>query len=152
MINNCVLMGRLVADPARRLSPTGIPVSTFTIACQRDFADKSKEKAVDFIDVVAWRHTADFVSKYMTKGRMAVVSGRLQLNDWTDRDGNKRRSAEIVANSVHFGDSRPQNQAVPAPAYPDASAATPDNGVSAGAAAQGGPWAEIDGSDSDLPF
>ena len=89
---------------------------SFTIACDRDYKDANGDKATDFIDIVAWRNTADFVSRYFTKGRMAVIDGRLQLRDWTDRDGNKRRSAEILANSVHFGDSKPQNQAAPAPA------------------------------------
>ena len=113
MLNHIVTMGRLVRDPELRHTQSGIPVCSFTVACDRDYKDANGDKATDFIDIVAWRNTADFVSRYFTKGRMAVIDGRLQLRDWTDRDGNKRRSAEILANSVHFGDSKPQNQAAP---------------------------------------
>ena len=113
MLNHIVTMGRLVRDPELRHTQSGIPVTSFTIACDRDYKGADGEKATDFLDIVAWRQTAEFVSKYFTKGRTALVDGRLQLRDWTDRDGNRRRSAEILANSVHFGDSRPQNQAAP---------------------------------------
>lgn len=118
MLNHIVTMGRLTADPIRRVTASGIPVTSFSIACDRDFKNADGEKVTDFIDIVAWRNTAEFVSKYFTKGRMAVVDGRLQLRDWIDREGNKRRSAEIVANSVNFGDSKPkeQGQAAPDPA------------------------------------
>lgn len=116
MLNHIVTMGRLVRDPELRHTQSGIPVTSFTIACDRDYKYANGDKATDFIDIVAWRNTADFVSKYFAKGRMAVITGRLQLRPWTDQDGNKRRSAEILANSVHFGDSKPQNQAAPAPA------------------------------------
>ena len=118
MLNHITVMGRLVRDPAIRYTQSGLPVTSFTVACDRDFKDKATgEKATDFIDIVAWRSTAEFVTRYFSKGRMAVVDGRLQLRDWTDRDGNKRRSAEVLANNVHFGDSKPQqqNQAAPAP-------------------------------------
>ena len=109
MLNHIVTMGRIVRNPELRQTQSGIPVTSFTIACDRDFKNKETgKKATDFIDCVAWRSTAEFVTKYMTKGRMAVVDGRLQLRDWTDREGNRRRSAESVANSVHFGDSKPQ--------------------------------------------
>ena len=126
MLNHIALMGRLVRDPELRHTQSGLPVTTFSIACERDFKDADGEKPVDFLDIVAWRQTAEFVSKYFTKGRMAVIDGRLQLRDWTDRDGNKRRSAEIVANSVNFGDSKPQTQAAPAASY--AAAGTPAGG------------------------
>ena len=118
MLNHITVMGRLTRDPELRHTQNGIPVASFSIACDRDYKDANGDKATDFIDIVAWRNSAEFVSKYFTKGRMAVIDGRLQLRDWTDREGNKRRSAEIVANSVNFGDSRPkeQGQAVPAPA------------------------------------
>ena len=143
MLNHIVTMGRLVRDPELRHTQSGIPVTSFTIACDRDYKDANGDKATDFIDIVAWRNTADFVSRYFTKGRMAVIDGRLQLRDWTDRDGNKRRSAEILANSVHFGDSKPQNQAAPAPAGAP---------VSAGVPAGGGYDADdLEGS-GDLPF
>ena len=119
MLNHIVTMGRLVRDPELRHTQSGLPVCSFSIACDRDYKGADGEKATDFLDIVAWRQTAEFVSKYFTKGRMAVVDGRLQLRDWTDRDGNKRRSAEIVANSVNFGDSKPkeQGQAAPSSGY-----------------------------------
>ena len=107
MLNHIVLMGRLTRDPELRRPQSGVAVASFTLACDRDFQNKeSGEKQTDFIDIVAWRSTAEFVSKYFTKGRMAVASGRLQLRDWTDREGNKRRSAEVVADNVYFGDSK----------------------------------------------
>ena len=107
MLNRITLMGRLTRDPELRHTQSGVAVASFSLACDRDFKDKATgEKATDFIDVVAWRQTGEFVSKYFTKGRMAVVEGRLQLRDWTDKEGNKRRSAEIVADNVYFGDSK----------------------------------------------
>ena len=101
-----VLMGRLTRDPELRRTQSGTPVTSFSLAVDRDFKSQSGEKETDFIDVVAWRSTAEFVAKYFTKGRMAVVEGRLQMRDWTDKDGNKRRSAEVVADNLYFGDSR----------------------------------------------
>ena len=107
MLNRIVLMGRLTRDPELRHTQSGTPVASFAIACDRDFKDKQTgEKATDFIDIVAWRSTAEFVSRFFTKGRMAVVEGRLQLRDYTDRDGNRRRTAEVVADNLYFGDSR----------------------------------------------
>ena len=107
MLNKIFLMGRLTRDPELRRTQTGTPVASFTLAVDRDFKDRSTgERATDFIDVVAWRQTGEFVSRYFTKGRMAVVEGRLQIRDWTDKDGNKRRSAEVVADNVYFGDSK----------------------------------------------
>ncbi len=107
MLNRIIIMGRLARDPELRHTQTGTPVASFTLAVDRDVRDKSTgERVTDWIDVVAWRGTAEFVSKYFTKGRQAVVEGRLQIRDWTDRDGNKRRSAEVVAENVYFGDSR----------------------------------------------
>ena len=107
MLNHITIMGRLTRDPELRHTNSGTPVASFSLAVERDFRDKSSgERATDFVDVVAWRHTAEFVSSYFTKGRMAVVDGRLQIRDWQDRDGNKRRSAEVVADNVYFGDSR----------------------------------------------
>ena len=100
-------MGRLTRDPELRRTQNGAAVASFSIACDRDFKDKATgERATDFIDVVAWRSTGEFVSKYFTKGRMAVVSGRLQIRDWTDKEGGKRRSAEVIAENVYFGDSK----------------------------------------------
>ena len=108
MLNHIVLMGRLTRDPELRRTGSGIPVTTFTLAVDRDFGNNREtgEKETDFIDIVTWRNTAEFVSKYFAKGRMAVVSGRLQIRNWNDKDGNKRRSAEVVADNVYFGDSR----------------------------------------------
>ena len=107
MLNKIFLMGRLARDPELRRTQTGTPVARFTLAVDRDFKDKNTgERATDWIDVVAWRQTAEFVSRYFTKGRMAVVEGRLQIRDWTDKEGGKRRSAEVVADQVYFGDSK----------------------------------------------
>ena len=107
MLNHITIIGRLTRDPELRRTGSGTAVASFTIACDRDFSGKDGgEKETDFIDCVAWRQTGEFVSKYFTKGRMAVVSGRLQIRSWTDKDGNKRRSAEIVADNVYFGDSK----------------------------------------------
>lgn len=107
MLNHIVLMGRLTRDPELRRTGSGIAVASFTIAVDRDFSGKDGgEKETDFIDIVAWRGTAEFVSRYFAKGRMAIVSGRLQIRNWTDKDGNKRRNAEVVADHVYFGDSK----------------------------------------------
>ena len=107
MLNHITLMGRLTRDPELRRTGSGIPVASFTLAVDRDYSGKDGgEKEVDFIDIVTWRNTAEFVFKYFTKGRMAVVSGRLQIRSWNDKDGNTRRSAEVVADNVYFGDSK----------------------------------------------
>ena len=106
MLNHIVLMGRLTRDPELRRTGSGVAVASFTLAVDRDYKSQSGEKETDFIDVVAWRSSAEFVSKYFTKGRMAVVEGRLQIRDWTDKDGGKRRSAQVVADNVYFGDSK----------------------------------------------
>lgn len=110
MLNKIFIMGRLTRDPELRHTQSGTPVASFTLAVDRDFKTQDGEKQTDFIDCVAWRNSAEFVSKYFSKGRMAVVEGRLQIRDWTDRDGNKRRSAEVVADNIYFGDSKkPEN-------------------------------------------
>ena len=107
MLNHIVIMGRLTRDPELRRTGSGIAVASFAVAVDRDYSGKDGgEKETDFIDCVAWRNTGEFVSKYFTKGRMIVVSGRLHLRDWTDKEGNKRRSAEVVADSCYFGDSK----------------------------------------------
>lgn len=102
MLNTITIMGRLTRDPELRYTQSNTPVASFTLAVDRDFG----EKQTDFIDCVAWRGTGEFVDKYFSKGSMAVVSGRLQIRDWTDRNGNKRRSAEVVAEHVYFGESK----------------------------------------------
>ena len=148
MLNKIVVMGRLTRDPELRRTQSGTAVTSFSIACDRDFKSQSGEKETDFIDVVAWRTTAEFVSKYFAKGRMAVVIGRLQLRDWTDRDGNKRRAAEIVADSVYFGDSKPAGDQTRetqnfAAAHNDSTKELPENFD---------PFSEVDASDGELPF
>ena len=150
MLNKIFIMGRLTRDPELRRTQSGTPVTSFSLAVDRDFKSQSGEKETDFIDVVAWRATAEFVAKYFTKGRMAVVEGRLQIRDWQDRDGNKRRSAEVVADNVYFGDSRRDNGGDNGGSYGGGYSA-PAGGY---APAVGGPsgFAEIDEEDGDLPF
>lgn len=145
MLNRIVIMGRLARDPELRHTQTGTPVASFTLAVDRDFRDKTTgERATDWIDVVAWRGTGEFVSRYFSKGRMAVVEGRLQIREWTDKEGNRRRSAEVVADSVYFGDSkRDGDSANTSGAYQD----KPDYGAPPGV----DPFAELD-EDDDPPF
>lgn len=106
-LNKVVIMGRLARDPELRRTGNGTAVASFTLAVDRDFKDKSSgERATDWIDCVAWRQTGEFLSRYFSKGRMAVVEGRLQIRDWTDQNGNKRRTTEVVADNIYFGDSK----------------------------------------------
>ena len=137
MLNKIILMGRLTRDPELRTTQSGTKVASFALAVERDFKEASGERATDFIDIVAWRGTAEFVSRYFTKGRMAVVEGRLQIRDWTDKDGGKRRSAEVIAENVYFGDSKKSEAA---PAYGEAPGA------------HGGDFAEVGEEDGELPF
>lgn len=107
MLNHITIMGRLTRDPEMRTTQSGVAVASFTLAVDRDFSGKDGgEKQTDFIDCTAWRHTAEFVSKYFSKGRMAVVSGRLQIDNYTDNDGNKRKAAKVIADNIYFGDSK----------------------------------------------
>ncbi len=155
MLNHIVLMGRLTRDPELRRTGSGVAVASFSLAVDRDFAGKeSGERETDFIDIVAWRNTAEFVSKYFTKGRMAVVSGRLQIRNWNDKDGNKRRTAEVVADNVYFGDSRrdgaqggfDQSFAQPAPfAQPQYNGYQPSP-------APASDFAMLEDDESELPF
>jgi single-strand DNA-binding protein len=152
-------MGRFVRDPELRRTGSGVAVASFTLAVDRDFSQKQGEKETDFIDCVAWRQTGEFVSKYFNKGRMAVVSGRLQMRDWTDKDGNKRRSAEIIADNVYFADSKPatENASSPAAAYtapaPNYAAPVGNPAAFAGyAAAAASDFAMLDDDDAQLPF
>lgn len=111
MLNHITIMGRLTRDPELRRTGTGLAVASFSVAVERDYPNKETgEKEVDFIDCVAWRHTGEFVSKYFAKGSMIVVSGRLQIRSWTDKDGNKRKTAEIVADNVYFGGSKKESE------------------------------------------
>ena len=161
MLNKIISMGRLTRDPELRRTGSGTAVTSFSLAVDRDFKSQSGEKETDFIDVVAWRSTAEFVSKYFTKGRMAVVEGRLQLRDWTDRDGNKRRTAEVIADNVYFGDSKRDAEAggyaapsggfgAPAGGYAPPPAA-PSGGYSAPMGG-GDQFAELSDDDGELPF
>ena len=150
MLNRIILMGRLTRDPELRHTQQGTAVASFSLAVDRDFRGRDGgERATDFIDIVAWRSTAEFVSKYFTKGRMAVVEGRLQIRDWTDRDGGKRRSAEVVADNVYFGDSKRDGEGSTG-GYSRASAAPGpvDYGIPSG----GDQFAELADDDGDLPF
>ena len=107
MLNKIIVMGRLTADPILRYTQNQTPVASFTLACDRDLGDKQ----TDFIDCIAWRKTGEFVNNYFRKGGMAVVAGRLQIRDWEDKQGNKRKTAEIVADNVYFGESRQRDAA-----------------------------------------
>ncbi len=137
MLNKIFIMGRLVRDPELRRTPNGVSVASCTLACDRDFKDKQTgERGVDFIDVVAWKQTAEFFAKNFSKGRMAVVEGRLQIREWTDKEGNKRRNAEVLADNVYFGDSKP----------------AAGNDFAGQRPAADGQFAELPGDDGDLPF
>ena len=167
MLNHIVIMGRLTRDPELRRTGSGVAVASFTVAVDRDFGGRDGgEKETDFIDCVAWRQTGEFVSKYFTKGRMAVVAGRLQIRNWTDKEGGKRRSAEVVADNVYFGDSNKRDSdnggsyagnsyggnaygAAPAPAY---GAAPAYGGYSAPASNPASDFAMLDDDDAQLPF
>lgn len=152
MLNHIVIMGRLTQDPELRHTQAGTAVASFTVAVDRDFKDKETgERKTDFIDCVAWRSTGEFVDKYFAKGRMAVVEGRLQLRDWTDKEGNKRRSAEVLVSSVYFGDSKPKDgdsAGGKAKAGKDDEFQLPGNF----GAGSGGSFADLEDDDGDLPF
>ena len=151
MLNKIFIMGRLTRDPELRRTQSGTAVTSFTLAVDRDFKSQSGEKETDFIDVVAWRSTAEFAAKYFTKGRMAIVEGRLQIRPWTDKEGNSRRSAEVVADNIYFGDSKRDSAGdmggYSAPAY-----TAPAGGYSAPVGGSSSGFAEIDEEDGDLPF
>ena len=159
MLNRIILMGRLTRDPELRRTGSGTAVASFTVAVDRDFGkSENGEKETDFIDCVAWRQTGEFVSKYFTKGRMAVVSGRLQIRNWTDKDGNKRRSAEVVADNVYFGDSKrdgDSGSSYGGNAYGGnsyAAPAAPSYGGYAAPSAPASDFAMLDDDDAQLPF
>ena len=148
MLNHITIMGRLVRDPELRRTGSGIAVTSFTLAVDRDYKAKDAEKETDFIDCVAWRNTGEFVGKYFTKGRMAVVSGNLQIRGWTDKEGNKRRTAEVLAENVYFADSKnesndnhAQTGGFTPPAYPAPGYAPPASD-----------FAPLDDEDAQLPF
>ena len=165
MLNHIVIMGRLTRDPELRRTGTGVAVASFSVAVDRDFGNREGgERETDFIDCVAWRSTGEFVSKYFTKGSMIVVSGRLQIRSWTDKEGNKRRTAEVVADNVYFGESKRNSEGgsysngnsyggnsyggntYSAPAVPSYGS------YSAPAAAPASDFAMLDDNDAQLPF
>ena len=143
MLNRIILMGRLTHDPELRRTQSDTPVCSFSLAVDRDYK-RDGEKETDFIDIVAWRSTADFVSKYFTKGRMAVVEGQLQIRDWMDKEGGKRRSAEVIADNVYFGDSKPKDSGSDVPAYDG------EPGTGFGAPPSG--FTPDFGDDGEMPF
>ena len=168
MLNHITIMGRLTRDPELRRTGSGIAVASFTVAVDRDFGGRDGgERETDFIDCVAWRQTGEFVSKYFTKGSMIVVSGRLQIRNWNDKEGNKRRTAEVVAENCYFGESKRSadgnssyggnayggnsygnssyggGYSAPAPSY---------GGYSAPAAAPASDFAMLEDDDAQLPF
>ena len=161
MLNHITLMGRLVRDPELRRTGSGIAVASFRIAVDRDFAPKDGgERKADFIDCVAWRQTGEFISKYFTKGRMIVVDGRLEMRDWTDKDGNKRTSAEVVVDNAYFGDSkRDGDNAYGGNSYVNSnyggnaySAPAPSYGGYSAPAAPASDFAMLSDDDAQLPF
>lgn len=139
MLNKIFLQGRLVSDPELRNTNNGTAVASFRLAVDRDYKNQNGEKDVDFINIVAWRGSAEFVSRYFTKGRMALVEGRLQMRGYTDRDGNKRIAAEVVASNIYFGDSKRDSEPGANAAYDGPPAAPPDMG-------------ELEDDDGELPF
>lgn len=149
-MNQIVLMGRLTRDPELRHTQTGTAVSSFSLAVDRGYASKdSGERQTDFIDIVAWRNTAEFVSKYFTKGQMAAVTGRLQIRDWTDKDGNKRKSAEVIADNVYFTESKKSRESGSGFDFSEQR-----NSYPAGyqTPVTGSDFAELEDDDGDLPF
>ena len=154
MLNHIVIMGRLVADPELKTTPAGVMVATTRLAVDRDFKNRQTgERETDFINVVAWRQTAEFVSRYFTKGRMAVVEGRLQIRSYTDRDGNKRTAAEVVAENFYFGDSRREGDGGSYGGQPYSAPSAPSQ-PSGGYAAPSGEdqFTELVGDEDNLPF
>ncbi len=163
MLNHITLMGRLTRDPELRYTQTGTPVASFTLAVERDFGSRDgADRQTDFIDIVAWRQTGEFVSKYFTKGQMAAVSGRLQIREWTDREGGKRRSAEVVADNVYFAESKRSREGDNNSGdYNRANSSAPSNQNSYGgngyssfdpAPKANSAFAELDDGDGELPF
>lgn len=137
MLNEIIIMGRLTRDPELRYTQAGTPVASFTLAVERDIKNDAGERDTDFIDCVAWRQTGEFVAKYFAKGNMAVVTGRLQMRDWIDRDGNKHRNAEVIASNIYFAESKSKS----------GSENTSQEFTRTGSA-----FSEIGNADGDLPF
>lgn len=140
MLNHITIAGRLTKDVELRRTPAGVAVASFTVACERDFKEKDGEKETDFIECVAWRNTAEFVAKYFSKGKLAMVSGRLQIRKWKDKDGNNRSTAEIVADNVYFGGEKEKETS-------DYTGFVPNDKVPAAAS-----FLPMDDDDAELPF
>ena len=153
MLNHITIMGRLTRDPELRRTGSGIAVASFTLAVDRDFGKNDNgERETDFIDCVAWRQTGEFVSKYFTKGRMAVVSGRLQIRSWNDKDGNKRRTAEVVADNVYFGDSKRDSDGGNSYGSANTYGSAPAYGGYSAPSAGASDFAMLSDDDAQLPF
>ncbi len=161
MLNHIVIMGRLARDPELRHTTNNTPVASFRLAVDRDFRDKATgERMTDWIDVVAWRSTAEFVSHYFTKGRMAVVEGRLQVRSWTDKNGQPRTTAEVVADNVYFGDSRREGDSAGGTYIPSGTSAIPGGAVTPSAppltpystTVEPSQFSELTEDDGELPF
>lgn len=153
MLNHVVVMGRLTRDPELRRTQSGAAVTSFSIAVERDFKGQDGEKVTDFFDVTAWRNTAEFVSRYFSKGRMVVVDGRLQSRKWEDRDGNRRTSIEIVADSCYFGDSKKESSAPPpSEAYPPSGGYGPSGYGDYAGGYGDNQFRELEEDDGELPF
>ena len=161
MLNHITIMGRLTRDPELRRTGSGVAVTSFTVAVDRDMAPQGQERETDFIDCVAWRGTGEFVSKYFPKGSMIVVSGRLQIRTWNDKEGNKRRTAEVVADNVYFGSSKKEDSnhggssygSAPAPNYGGGYNQPAQNGYGGYSAPTGpGDYAMLEDDDAHLPF
>ena len=147
-MNQIVIMGRLTRDPELRHTPNGVPVASFSLAVDRGFTPKDGgERQTDFIDVVAWRNSAEFVSKYFVKGQMAAVTGRMQIRDWVDKDGNKRRNAEVVADNIYFTESKKSREASLGPVENKE-----DFGAGFASPVTGSEFVELDMDEGELPF
>ena len=150
-MNQIVLMGRLTRDPELRRTPNGVAVTSFSLAVDRGFVNKETgERQADFIDCVAWRQTGEFISKYFTKGQMCAVTGRLQIRDWTDREGNKRKSAEVVVDNAYFTESKKSRESAGGQTAHAEKRNDFDSGYTA--PVSGSDFAELDEDDGDLPF
>lgn len=144
MLNHITIAGRLVRDPELRRTNAGVAVTSFTVAVDRDYTQQNGERETDFIDCIAWRNTAEFVSKYFTKGRLAIVSGRLEIRPWTDKDGNKRRATEVIAESVYFGDTKREGASTSMGDYSATAPAPVQTTMPA--------YSQIEEEDGNLPF
>lgn len=147
MLNNITIMGRLTKDPELRYTQNGTAVTSFTLAVERDYSGKDSEKQVDFIDCLAWRHTAEFLAKYFSRGRMVVAAGRLQVRLWEDKNGNKRKAVEVVAENVYFGDSKKESDGS---GYQSQYNTTSQASNAPSSVYDG--FTELDGEDDELPF